>query len=567
MPTNITPETATPITALPFAITEDVVGAPAGTGYVPSCTPNQTQAVWFSYVPPFNVSAIGLTLSFDSVATPGYEPALAVWTGDPLAQVTLQCFLPSVGDTAYISISVTPGETYYFQIVNQNALAGDPASFTLAVVAGTASAAPAGSLMVPNDFINFPNVIMSSADGSILQVNGFPACEMAEWLPNGTLAVLTETATAADAVSIYNSQLVLQLTIAGLVTSGVSSILSPICSNGLDRFYIADRQSTDNTVRSFLADGTIEDTWVLSPTQRSVNAIGVNADETILYTSLPRITTGGGQNLGIGQWDLVNNVALAYLVTPVALTYSNVGRDLPVLSDGSILWAVKPVAAPSEWQVLRYSDAGVLLNTYNIGSTTSVPRLRVDPTDTTTFWVMDWPVNGTTGQPERFQQFRISDGTLLATRTATIKEQVNTTEPLFGPSQSCPLLMNPAAITVFTEVRQAIRRLRRFPLPYDRSLFIYLSRIEFILQSGQGLPDPDAQGYDPLLQVRFSPDGGVTWGNWINISAGKQGQYQLRPVINRIGKLRNGVCEIAMSDPTFWYLLDCLVDGEESTGG
>jgi hypothetical protein len=110
-------------------------------------------------------------------------------------------------------------------------------------------------------------------------------------------------------------------------------------------------------------------------------------------------------------------------------------------------------------------------------------------------------------------------------------------------------------------VNERIRRLRRFPLPFNVSHFAIVSRLEWIIQSGMGLNAAgNPQGSDPVMQVRFSPDGGVTWGNWLQLSAGRQGQYQLRPALNQVGQFRNGLCEVVVSDPIYWYLLDCLAD-------
>lgn len=108
------------------------------------------------------------------------------------------------------------------------------------------------------------------------------------------------------------------------------------------------------------------------------------------------------------------------------------------------------------------------------------------------------------------------------------------------------------------ETPTLIRRSRIFSLPYDRAYAIYVSRIEFILH--QGLGPLTGQGSDPNLQVRFSGDGGDTWHPWIEIPVGQTGRFEWRAVLNRVGKLRNGVCELAMSDPIPWYLVACFVD-------
>lgn len=106
-----------------------------------------------------------------------------------------------------------------------------------------------------------------------------------------------------------------------------------------------------------------------------------------------------------------------------------------------------------------------------------------------------------------------------------------------------------------------IRRIRRFPLPFDRSFWMFIDRMEFLIQAGVGTPT--GQGAAPLLEVRFSGDGGETWGNTIFLSAGLTGERNLRLVISQVGRLRNGYCEVAMSDPVLWYLLASYVDAIE----
>lgn len=109
-----------------------------------------------------------------------------------------------------------------------------------------------------------------------------------------------------------------------------------------------------------------------------------------------------------------------------------------------------------------------------------------------------------------------------------------------------------------------IRRLRRFMLPWDnanRQKFI--SRLEIILQAGIGLVS--GQGSDPIVMLRVSKDGGKTWGNEIQMQAGAMGEYQRRVYVNILGRGRNWVFEVSVSDPVDWQFIQCAVDVEEGT--
>ncbi len=116
--------------------------------------------------------------------------------------------------------------------------------------------------------------------------------------------------------------------------------------------------------------------------------------------------------------------------------------------------------------------------------------------------------------------------------------------------------------TTPTTHHSVIRRLRRFPLPFDRAAFMFINRLELIMNTGVGLVS--GQGEDPQVAVRFSPDNGYTWGNWIYLSMGKRGDYDLRAAFHNVGMVAQGACEIVVADPVVAYLIDCLIDYDVS---
>lgn len=105
-----------------------------------------------------------------------------------------------------------------------------------------------------------------------------------------------------------------------------------------------------------------------------------------------------------------------------------------------------------------------------------------------------------------------------------------------------------------------IRRVRRFPLPYRMNYYLFISRLEVIIQAGVGLTS--GQGVDPQIMMRLSRDGGKTWGNEIDMSMGALGEYAWRSYANKLGRGRNWVCELAVSDPVFVSLIECNIDAE-----
>lgn len=65
--------------------------------------------------------------------------------------------------------------------------------------------------------------------------------------------------------------------------------------------------------------------------------------------------------------------------------------------------------------------------------------------------------------------------------------------------------------------------------------------------------DPD--GRDPMINMRQSKDGGHTWGNERSVGAGKAGEYTKRVIFRRLGRARDCVYEISMSDPIPWRIV------------
>ena len=114
---------------------------------------------------------------------------------------------------------------------------------------------------------------------------------------------------------------------------------------------------------------------------------------------------------------------------------------------------------------------------------------------------------------------------------------------------------------------QAIRRLRRFALPFTMNRYQFISRFELILQAGVGLSGTPAtvQGSDPVVMFRLSRDGGQTWDAELTMSMGKEGEYRRRAFLNRLGRARNPVVEITTSDPVFCSFIDATMDVEAGT--
>jgi hypothetical protein len=89
------------------------------------------------------------------------------------------------------------------------------------------------------------------------------------------------------------------------------------------------------------------------------------------------------------------------------------------------------------------------------------------------------------------------------------------------------------------------------------------SRLEIELRKGPGIVT--GQGSDPAILVRWSNNGGMTWGNWHTVAIGKIGEYNRRSIIRRLGAGRDRVYEFRVSDPVNRDLVGATLRGDTTT--
>lgn len=105
-----------------------------------------------------------------------------------------------------------------------------------------------------------------------------------------------------------------------------------------------------------------------------------------------------------------------------------------------------------------------------------------------------------------------------------------------------------------------IRRVRRAPHIYDEGKRLVVTRFQLDMQVGLGAAvDP---GSDPQMMLKWSGDGGATWGSERPRSFGKQGAYQTRVIWGLCGSGRDLVPEVTCSEPVPVRLVDAWIDVE-----
>jgi len=98
-------------------------------------------------------------------------------------------------------------------------------------------------------------------------------------------------------------------------------------------------------------------------------------------------------------------------------------------------------------------------------------------------------------------------------------------------------------------------------LTADNKRVIY-NRIEFNLQRGVGLSGGTIPGEDPQILLRWSDDGGQTFGTEYQIPMGTQGNYTVWAYLNRLGYANHGgrVFWVRMTDPVYNSLISASLD-------
>lgn len=82
---------------------------------------------------------------------------------------------------------------------------------------------------------------------------------------------------------------------------------------------------------------------------------------------------------------------------------------------------------------------------------------------------------------------------------------------------------------------------------YAAGRSLSMSEFEAIFETGVGLAN--GQGFDPKVTLRYSDDGGKTWSNGIERSLGLRGEYEHRTRWSRLGRFKQRVMQLSVSDP------------------
>lgn len=329
----------------------------------------------------------------------------------------------------------------------------------------------------------------------------------------------------------------------GATTLTGSFLIAPATTNSA-QLALIDAAHADNQPDAPFAAAT---RYSLAQPTAGAGYVALSADaQTVTYTS-------GGIYLATGahvvkQFDLAGNAQLPDLVTlPTSGVDQPDVKGLCALPDGG--WLVC-----NGGNIKRITSAGAVLQTYTpssaaLGST--LVDVRLTP-DATAFWALDLATQSL------FKFALVSGAQTYGFRTYSGRGNV-TQMAIYGASTPTPTPPEPTY-----SIRRVSRvRCRRAPHLSDEQRLFFYHAIQIDLQAGIGLPT--GQGSDPLVMLRYSDDGGHTWSQVITVSAGRQGQYKARAIFRRLGRSRDRVFEVRVSDPVTWALLDAILEGERGT--
>lgn len=114
-----------------------------------------------------------------------------------------------------------------------------------------------------------------------------------------------------------------------------------------------------------------------------------------------------------------------------------------------------------------------------------------------------------------------------------------------------------------TDGTTGLRRVRRAPHVTQELKRTNYASLQLYMEVGLGLTS--GQGSDPTAMLRWSDDGGQTWGNVFTESVGAIGQFKQRVIWRMLGQGRDRVFELSVTDPIPWRLVDAFIDARVGT--
>jgi hypothetical protein len=125
---------------------------------------------------------------------------------------------------------------------------------------------------------------------------------------------------------------------------------------------------------------------------------------------------------------------------------------------------------------------------------------------------------------------------------------------------SIPTQANGGGWNFATDNGALIRRVRRAPHISTEQQWLRYATLQVDLETGIGpqppLRDGAGEPRGPIATLRYSKDGGHTWSQGRDKDCGQAGNYRTRAIWRRLGRARDMVFELSVSDPIPWRIVD-----------
>lgn len=117
------------------------------------------------------------------------------------------------------------------------------------------------------------------------------------------------------------------------------------------------------------------------------------------------------------------------------------------------------------------------------------------------------------------------------------------------------------SLDTYADDGEPIKAIRRAPVVHDDRKWLFHRNLEIEFESGVGLVS--GQGQTPYAMLRWSDDGGHTWGNVHPVEIGKIGEYTKRARWKKLGRSRNRIYEVTITDPVKRVIVGAYLDVEK----
>lgn len=115
------------------------------------------------------------------------------------------------------------------------------------------------------------------------------------------------------------------------------------------------------------------------------------------------------------------------------------------------------------------------------------------------------------------------------------------------------------SLDFYTDNGDPIIRDRISPHYDEGKRLITHAQFELDMETGVGLQS--GQGSNPQVMMRYSDDGGRTWSSELWRDLGKVGKYFTRVKWNKLGRSRDRVYQVTVSDPVFVQINEAVLNG------